>query len=336
MKKLVSAMLVLALAASLCFAGGSKDSGGSSSSAPSKMVLRWGIVHAPTSPMAQLMYRIIDGVNSRTEGRIEIQGFPAGQLGGSRDLVEGIQTGIIDMTAEGPAQFSASVPLSTIAEAPYIWRDREHMVKAVNGEFGKQLNAEFEKANVHILGMFYYGTRQLTTSNKAIYSVADMQGMKIRVPEVDTYVTMIESWGARPTPMTLNELYLALQQNVADGQENPLTTFDGQKFYEVQKYVILTDHIICPNEILINKQVWDKISAKDQQIFNEVVAEAIAWNNAEVVKQEEALLDEFRAKGVTVIRPDVESFRAATVKALVPKFEGRWGKGTWESIQAIK
>ena len=98
--------------------------------------------------------------------------------------------------------------------------------------------------------------------------------MKIRVPQSAMYMAMIESWGAKATPMNLGELYLALSTHVADAQENPLATFNAQKFYEIQKYVVLTQHIICPNCIFINEKVWQKISPADQKIVEDVVAEA--------------------------------------------------------------
>lgn len=329
MKKAIVLLVLLSLLTSGLFAQAASET-------QQKVVLKWGSVHTPTSITTQLMNRVIENVKLKTDGRVEIQGYPSGALGGSRDLVEGVMTGMVDIVTEGPAQFSSWIPLASIAEAPYIWRDRDHMHKAMNGSFGDTLNKEFVAKNVRILGSFYYGTRQLTTTKAPINSVADMQGMKIRVPESDLYLEMVKAWGARPTPISFNELYLALQQNVADGQENPLTTFDGSKFYEVQKYVILTDHIICPNMILINENVWGKISEADRKVIDAVVMEAIDWHDAQVIKMENDLLDSFKARGVTVIRPDVESFRKVTVPHVLPKFEAKWGKGTWESIQAIK
>lgn len=329
MKKRIVLLLAITLLSCSLFAQAAPEAQG-------KVVLKWGSVHTPTSITTQLMNRIIANVNSKTEGRVEIQGYPNGALGGSRDLVEGVMNGMVDIITDGPAQFSSWIPMASIAEAPYIWRDRDHLNKALNGSFGETLNKEFLAKNVRILGAIYYGTRQLTTTKTPIYTVADMKGMKIRVPESDLYLEMIKSWGAKPTPMSFNELYLALQQNVADGQENPLTTFDGSKFYEVQKYVILTNHIVCPNMVLINESAWKKISVADQKTIAAIVTEAIDWHDAQVLKAEQDLLESFRAKGVTIIQPDVESFRALTVPWILPKFESKWGKGTWESIQAIK
>lgn len=329
MKRVIALCILVSLLVVPLFAQGATDTKG-------KTILRWGSVHTPTSITTQLMNRVIENVNAKTEGRVEIQGYPSGALGASRDLVEGVMNGMVDIISEGPAQFSSWIPLASIAEAPYIWRDVDHMHHAMNGEFGDILNKEFVAKNARILGSFYYGTRQLTTTKTPVYSVSDMQGMKIRVPESDLYLEMVKSWGARPTPINFNELYLALQQNIADGQENPLTTYDGSKFYEVQKYVILTDHIICPNMIIINEQVWQKISTADQKIINDAVIEAIKWHDQQIIQQETDLLDSFRARGVTIITPDVESFRAVTAPYVVPKFESKWGEGTWEYIQSIQ
>jgi len=310
--------------------------GGAEGQGQQKIIVRWGSVHAETTITTQMMRRIIQEVNSKTEGRVEIQGFPNSTLGGSRDLVEGVQAGIVEMISEGPAQFASWIPMASIAEAPYIYRDVAHLNKALNGPFGDRLNEEFLKKNVRLLGGFYYGTRQLTTSKTEIRSVRDMQGLKIRVPEVKAYVEMINSWGARPTPIPFGDLYLSLQTNVVDGQENPLPTFDGQKFYEIQKYIILTDHIICPNMIFINEDTWKKISPADQKIIQTAVANGIAWNDAEVKKSEEDLKKSMAERGVTVITPDVESFRAVTAPWLIRTMEADWGRGTWEFIQNVR
>jgi len=301
-----------------------------------KIVMRWSEVNSETTIRVQMMRRIIQEVNTKCGGRVEIQGHPASALGGSRDTVEGIQAGMIEMITEGPAQFASWVPIFSIAEAPYIYRDIDHLHKTLNGPFGERLNAELLKKNVRILGSLYYGTRQLSTTKTEIKSVKDLQGLKIRVPEVKAYVEMINSWGARPTPITIGELYLSLSTNVVDGQENPLPTFEAQKFSEIQKYIILTDHIICPSMIFINENTWKKISPADQKIIQEAVNNGIAWNNTETIKAEEALKKSLADKGVTIIKPDVESFRAVTAPWLIRTMEDAWGKGTWEFIQNIK
>ena len=205
----------------------------------------------------------------------------------------------------------------------------------MNGEFGEWLNQTFLDNNVRLLGTIYYGTRQLTTTDTPVYSIDDVKGMKIRVPESPLYMAMIEAWGARATPMNLGELYLSLQTKVVDAQENPLTTFDSQKFYEVQDYVILTQHIICPNCIFINENVWQKISPEDQKVIEDAIAEAIVWHDQEIEKAEIELQQELEEKGVTIIAPDVESFRSVTAPFIEARFEEKWGVGTWDRIQEM-
>ncbi|NLE14739.1 MAG: TRAP transporter substrate-binding protein [Spirochaetales bacterium] len=328
MKKILVVMLALSIACAFVFAQAAPET--------QTVVIKWGSVHTPESLTTQLMNKVIAEVNEKTQGRVKIEGYPSSALGGSRDLVEGVQNGLIDMCTEGPAQFaSVGIPVADIAEAPYIWKSREHMSRAMNGEFGSWLNKTFLENNVRILGTFYYGVRQLTTTDKPVNNVNDVKGMKIRVPQSAMYMAMIEAWGAKATPMNLGELYLALSTHVADAQENPLATFNAQKFYEIQKYVVLTQHIICPNCIFINEKVWQKISPADQKIIQEVIANTITWHDTENVKLEEQLKKDLVAKGVTIITPDVESFSKVTGPYVAAKFESKWGKGTWEMVQGL-
>lgn len=334
MKKIISVLIVLVLTCAV-FAGGAKDAGGKVQM--EKVTIKWASVHPPVHPASQTMMKVAKDVFEKTQGRVEIKGFPGGQLGSSMDLIQGVQNGIVDMVSEGAANFGQWVPAVTIAEAPYIWRDVKHLEKAMNGEFGEKINQDLiQKSGMRMLGAMYYGTRHLSTSKKEIRKVSDMTGMKVRVPENDVFVSMAKSWGAKPTPITFNELYLALQQNVVDGQENPLPTFASAKFNEVQKYIILTGHIMTPMLIMINENVWKKISPADQKIIKESIATTIEWQNNEILRQEKELLTKLETMGVTIISPDVESFRNATLSVVPKMFEAKWGKGTWESIQNIK
>jgi len=185
---------------------------------------------------------------------------------------------------------------------------------------------------MRILGAVYYGTRHITTSNRAIRSLADMRGLKLRVPENDVFKVMVESWGAKPTPMNFNELYLALSQGVVDGQENPLPTIKAGKLHEVQKYLILSGHIMTPRLVVVNEAVWQKLAAADRDAVAAAMQTHMQWSNEQIALQEQALVEEFRAAGMTVIKPDVDALRAATLAVVPPKFEAKWGKGTYEAI----
>ena len=237
-----------------------------------QVTLRWGDVVAATHPSAQMIERIAADVKQKSNGRIVIQAFPGGQLGGSRDMIDAVANGAQQVVTEGAANFGAWVPSIGVAEAPYVWRDAAHLQKAMNGPIGAQFNDTLVKARgMRILGTTYYGTRHVTTTNKAVNTPADMVGFKLRVPENDVFKAMAEAWGAKPTPMNFGELYLALKQNVVDGQENPLPTIKSGKFDEVQKYLVLTGHIITPRLVVVNEAFWQGLSPADRKIIDDAV-----------------------------------------------------------------
>jgi tripartite ATP-independent transporter DctP family solute receptor len=237
------------------------------------------------------------------------------------------------MVTEGAANFGQWVPSISIIEAPYVWRDAAHLTKVMSGPVGQDLNRQLvEKRGMRILGTTYYGVRQLTTTNKSVRTAADMKEFKLRVPENEVFLAMARAWGAKPTPMTFSELYLALRQNVVDGQENPLPTIDSGKFFEVQKYLVLTGHILTPRLVVINDKFWQGLSATDQKVISDAVAEGIAWNNQEILGREQTLVDKFKKAGMEVIQPDVESFRKPVLETLPKMFEAKWGKGLFEKI----
>ena len=305
--------------------------------AAQQVTIRWGDVVAATHPSVQMIERIAADVKAKSNGRIVIQSFPGGQLGGSRDMIDAVANGAQHIVTEGAANFGAWVPSIGVVEAPYVWRDAAHLQKAMNGPIGEQFNATLVKARgMRILGTTYYGTRHITTTSKEVRSPADMAGFKLRVPENDVFKAMAEAWGARPTPMNFGELYLALKQNVVDGQENPLPTIKSGKFDEVQKYLVMSGHIITPRLVVVNEAFWQGLKPDDRKIIGDAVRAGIAWQDAELAKQESSLVDTFKASGMTVITPDANAFRAP-VLAKVPKmFESKWGAGMFEKIQAIR
>ena len=277
--------------------------------------LRWATVLATTHPSVAMMERVAKQVKDDTGGSVEIQLFPAGQLGSSRDLIEATSSGAIQLVDEGAAQFGQFVPQFSILEGPYLWRDPQHM-----------------REDLAIFGSTYYGKRHVTSGTKPINTVADMQGFKLRIPEVDTFRAMAEAWGARPTPLNISELYLALSQGAVDGQENPLPTIQSNKFFEVQKYLVLTGHILTPRLIVINEAAWQALAAKERQSLKAAIdTHGLAQDN-EILSQESKLVDTFKSGGMSVIQPDIESFRKPVLASVPPKFEAKWGKGLWERI----
>ena len=302
-----------------------------------QVTIRWGDVVAATHPSVQMIERIAADVKQKSNGRIVIQAFPAGQLGGSRDMIDATANGVQQIVTEGAANFGAWVPSISLAEAPYVWRDAAHLQKVMNGPIGAQFNDTLVKARgMRILGTTYYGTRHLTTTSKAVNTPADLVGFKLRVPENDVFKAMAEAWGAKPTPMNFGELYLALKQNVVDGQENPLPTIKAGKFDEVQKYLVLTGphhHAAARGG---ERGILARVPPADRTLIGDAIKSGIAWHDEELQKQEKALVEQFRQAGVQVIAPDVNLFRAPVVAKVPKQFEAKWGVGMYEKIQAVQ
>ena len=297
--------------------------------------LRWATVLPANHPSVAMMERVAKQVREQTGGAVDIQTFPAGQLGSSRDLIEAASSGAVQIVDEGAAQFGQFVPQFSILEAPYLWRDAAHVRRALGSPLVDDMYAQLvAKRSMRVVGSTYYGKRHVTTGNKAVNTVDDMKGLKLRIPEVDTFRAMAEAWGARPTPMNFSELYLALSQGAVDGQENPLPTIQSAKFNEVQKYLILTGHVITPRLIVINESAWQALDAKQRQVLKASLEANGQIQDADILAQEGKLADTFKAGGMTVIQPDVDSFRKPVLATVPAKFESKWGKGLWEKLAA--
>jgi len=295
--------------------------------------LRWATVLPTNHPGVAMMERVAKQVREQTGGSVEIQTFPAGQLGSSRDLIEATSGGAIQIVDEGAAQFGQFVPQFSILEAPYLWRDDKQIRRVLSSSLVDDMNAALvAKRSMRVVGSTYYGKRHVTSGTKAINTIDDIKGFKLRIPEVDTFRAMAEAWGARPTPLNIGELYLALSQGAVDGQENPLPTIQSNKFFEVQKYLVLTGHIITPRLIVVNESTWQALSAKERQVLKSAIDTHGQTQDSEILAQEATLVDTFKAGGMNVIQPDLESFRKPVLASLPAKFESKWGKGLWEKI----
>jgi len=299
-------------------------------------VLRWATVLPANHPSVAMMDRVAKEVREATGGAVEIQTFPAGQLGSSRDVIESTSSGAIQLVDEGAAQFGQFVAQFSILEAPYIFRDEKQMRRVLASPVLEEMNTQLvARRSMRVIGSTYYGKRHVTSGSRAINTVDDMKGFKLRIPEVDTFRAMAEAWGARPTPLNFGELYLALSQGAVDGQENPLPTIQSGKFFEVQKYLVLTGHIITPRLIVVNEAAWQALGPGNQRILRDAIEKNGVIQDSEILAQEGRLVDTFKAAGMTVIQPDIESFRKPVLASVPARFEAKWGKGLWERIAAL-
>jgi tripartite ATP-independent transporter DctP family solute receptor len=304
--------------------------------AQGRIVIRYGDVLPASYPSVAAIEAAGKEIAERSGGRIEMQVFPASQLGSQRDMIDALAGNALQLYTDGAATFGAWVPAISVLESPYVWRDAAHMTRGVASADARALFDTLVKSRgMRIVDTIYYGTRHLTTASKAVKHPRDLEGFKLRVPPVDVFNAMAEAWGARPTPINFGELYLAHKQGVVDGEENPLPTIQSAKLYEVQKFLVLTGHIITPRFVVVNEQFWRGLADADRALVQDALGKAVAKSNAEIQKQEGELADTFRKDGMTVLVPDVAAFRDAIVKVVPPKFEARWGKSVYERLQSL-
>jgi TRAP-type transport system periplasmic protein len=296
-------------------------------------VIRWGELLATTHPQVQMVDRIARDVKEKTSGRIDIQLFPGGQLGSGKDMMESVSAGALQFTTDGAGALGAFLPQLSLIEAPYLWRDAAHLAKVKDAPIFSKMNEELAgKRGMRMLNVTYYGKRHLTTGSKAVKTPADMVGFKLRVPPVDVFQAMADAWGARATPIAFPELYLALSQGAVDGQENPLPTIQSGKFFEVQKFLVLTEHIITPRMVVVNEAFWKALPAADRTLLQAAFDAGAAWQDKELLAQEANLVATLKGAGMTVIEPNLDDWRKPVLAAVPAKFEARWGKGSFEAL----
>jgi tripartite ATP-independent transporter DctP family solute receptor len=297
--------------------------------------LKWAHVYETSEPYHTESVWAAGEIKKRTNGKFDIQVFPASSLGKETDINQGMQLGTVDMIISGPSFAARSYPRLGIAYYPFIFRDGDHLLAYSKSDVFKEMIDGFRaKTGIQILAYTYYGARH-TTSQKPFTDCAGMKGLKIRVPDVPAYTATPKACGANPTPIAFAEVYLALQNGTVDAQENPLTTIEAKKFYEVQKHIMLTGHIVDGLTTQVAPHVWNALSDADKKIFTEVALEAAARASAQIKKREGELVDEFKKKGLGVHQVDRKSFVDAVLKNSTPESMG-YERKDYDRIIAIK
>ncbi|MCM2474332.1 DctP family TRAP transporter solute-binding subunit [Rhizobium sp. CG5] len=303
--------------------------------AQAETALKWAHVYETSEPFHTESVWAAEEIAKRTEGRYKIDVFPASQLGKEADINQGLKLGTVDIIISGSSFAARDYKPIGVTYFPYIFRDPSHLLAYTKSDIFKRLAKGYEdKTGNVIAAVSYYGTRQ-TTSNKPIATCADMAGLKIRVPDVPAYLAMPRACGANTTPIAFAEVYLALQNGTVDAQENPLTTIEAKKFYEVQKNIILTGHIVDHLNTLISKSRWASLSNEDKKIFVDVMQEAAARTTKIIEEREKGLVGEFKTRGINVVEVDKADFEK-TVLEKVTFEEFGYDKADWEAIRAIK
>lgn len=304
-------------------------------SAQAQTALKWAHVYETTEPFHTESVWAAKEIEKRTEGRYKIDVFPASQLGKEVDINQGLKLGTVDMIISGSSFAARDYKPIGVTYFPYIFRSPEHLIAYTKSDVFKRLAKGYEdKTGNVITAVSYYGTRH-TTANKPIAKCGDLAGVKMRVPDVPAYLAMPRACGANTTPIAFAEVYLALQNGTVDAQENPLTTIEAKKFFEVQKNIILTGHIVDHLNTVVSKSRWASLSDEDKKIFVEVMQEAATKTTKIIEERENKLVDDFKARGLSVTEVDKADFEKTVLEKV--KFEDfGYDKADWEAIRAIQ
>jgi tripartite ATP-independent transporter DctP family solute receptor len=276
--------------------------------ASAKTVLKLGTSTQPSHIYNVAAEHFAEIVADQSGGELEVQVFPAAQLGSERDMVEGLQLGSLEMTLTSTGPLGNFVPQVKLFNLPFLFTDRETCYKVLDGPVGTSIADRFPKVGVRSLGWFENGFRNVTNSKRAIEAPGDMDGLKIRVMEDDVFILTMKSLGASPLPMAFGELYTALEQKTVDAQENPLAVIHSSRFFEVQKYLAMTGHFYSPAMLLISEITWQSLSPEHQQIIADAAAKARDFERQISLEADQKLEAELKAAGMTVTHPDKTPF----------------------------
>ncbi|MET4734572.1 tripartite ATP-independent transporter DctP family solute receptor [Thalassospira sp. MBR-102] len=255
-------------------------------------------------------------VSALTDGRIEVQVFPNETLGKEIDLINGMQLGSVDMTITGES-LQNWAPMAALLAVPYAYPTLEDMDAVASGEIGSKIEDQIvEKAQIRPIAYFARGPRNLT-SNREIKSPDDLNGLKMRVPNVPLFLDVWKALGAQPTPMAFSEVFTSLQAGTIDAQENPLALIDSASFDEVQKFVNKTEHVRSWIYVTISEITWNNLSDEDKAAVTEAAKRAQAYERDLFAADEERLTKELQEKGMTFVEVDKKAFAAKAKDAVL-------------------
>lgn len=295
----LSAVLVSATA--FCLAG----------PAAAQTTIRIGHVLADSHSWNVAAQGFAQDVAARTEGRVQIEVFPGGQLGNEKDMIEGLQFGAVQGGVIGAGSFQTIEPKLGIIEMPYAWSSREQAFAALDGDLGDALAGLLEPKNIKVLAWWENGYRNVTNSRRPVAVPADLEGLKIRVTPDKIRLETFEALGAQPAPVAFGELYSALQQGVFDAQENPLSIIWSSSFFEVQRYVSMTQHVWGAATLAVSGSVWDQLTPEDQAVVDAAAKEWGAKQREMVADSDAEIIENLKGKGMEFNDVDLAAFQAA-------------------------
>ncbi len=298
--------------------------------ADKKIELKMGTTNQQNTVYFQAMKLFKEEAEKR-DPALAISLFPNSELGGERDLVEGVAMGTVEMC------YTSSGPLSSISEQfivfdlPFIVKDRKKVYEVFDGPLGAKVLAGLEKKGIKALGFWDGGYRFLTNDKEPVLHPSQIKGMKIRTMENPVHVKAFTVMGANPTPMAWPEVFSAIQQGVIQGHENNMASIYNTKIYEIQRYVSLTGHFYSPGAVLVNKSLFDSLPEKARAALIDAEKIARDWERGQIVKDEKDLADKLAKLGVTISEVDKDEWFEAS-KATVDSFKDKINMDIYKAL----
>jgi len=267
---------------------------------------------APGNPRHEASVKLAEVAKAKSNGRIDIQVAPSAQLGDDAAMVTALRTGALDMSANSQGAVANAVPEYAAFGMPFLFSNLEQVWKMLDGPVGKELADKSADKGLVVLGYWDNGIRHMSNSKRALAKPEDLKGLKMRTPPDAVTVDIMQSLGAEAQQIKFAELYVALQQGVVDGQENPLMNIHASKLYEVNKFISLTGHKYEMTPLLMSKRTWDRLSDADRKILQEAALEATQLQRKLSKESDDKLLVDLKAKGVQINTVDKTPFAKAT------------------------
>lgn len=297
-----------------------------------KAKIRLAHVFTMDHPVHQGMLRANEILQQKTGGRLELQIYPTGSYAAYKDAIRGVRMGTLDMCPLDTA--IDYYPASGVMLGPYTFRDYDHWKNFKKSNVYKELLIAIgEKVGVKQLSLYTFGFRHATTKNLIAKTPKDFENFKLRVVDFPPYPEAATILNAVGTALPIGDVYMALSTGVADGQENPFTQILTMKFYEVQKYLLLTGHMLATSGVIMAKKTWDGLSPQEQAAVMDAFQAGADRIDGLVIEKEKAMLEDLKSKGMTVVEIDKKPFmeRVPIVLKKYPEWVELYNK-----IQAIK
>ncbi len=300
------------------------------------ITLRIGHTTAPTHPYTTMAQKLAEQVKAKSNGTMNITIHPSSQLGGERDLMEGLQMGTVDMMSCSLGVAASFVPELTVMNLPFLFKNAKHYTEVTKGPIGQRLLKAVESKRLVGLGFYAPVFRVPQNNIRPINAPADFKGLRMRLMEVPLHMDTYKALGANPLPLPFGELYTALQLKTVDGNENAPATLYSERFYEVQKYVSLLP-VFSNGAILLMSQVtWNKLTPQQREIITSSVPDALAVGDRDYLAMDEKGIEVMKAAGLGINTPaDLKPFQAA-VKPIYDKYLEKmpdWVKKDFQEIQ---